>query len=213
MARLLGRLPALVASLAMIVLAPAAAAAQPPPTSGMQFTFGVDAGITRATLRFDGSEDLVHPLTGGLFGAWVGVRPSHLFDVIAAVEYVGRGTHEQDGPGIERLHYLDIPVMARASVFSFGRGRTRVMLLGGISFDFKLGATRDGSDTTDTGETVSSIYKSSDIAAVVGATIEHGRLGGGLRATWGLTDILADFPIAGQFKNRTLIFLASYRIK
>jgi len=207
MARLFDRLPALIASLAVIVLVPAAASAQPRPASGgMQLTLGAEGGLTRATLRFDGSEDLVRPLTGGLVGVWVGIRPSRLFDVIADVDYVARGTHEQNGPGVLRLHYLDIPVMARVSILSLNRGRTRVMLLGGISFDLKLGATQDGDDVSDT-------YKSSDVGAVVGAVVEHGRLGGGIRATWGLTDILADFPVAGEFKNQTLMFLASYRIK
>jgi hypothetical protein len=217
MARSLDPLPALVASLALIALVPATAAAQPRSRplapSGTQLTLGVDAGITRATLTFDGSKDLVEPLTGGMAGVWIGVRPSRHFDIVADVDYVARGTHEQDGPGVERLHYLDIPVVARGTLVSFNQGRTHVLLLGGISFAIKLGATRDGSDVSDTGESSSSIYTSSDIGAVVGAMVEHGRLGGGIRATWGLTDILADFPIAGQFKNRTLAFLATYRIK
>lgn len=218
MARLFDRLPGLVVSLAMIALVPVAANAQPRSTQsrstgGLHLTLGVDAGLTRATLRFDGSEDLVQPLTGGMAGAWVGVRPSRFFDVITDVDYVGRGTHEKDGPGVERIHYLEIPVMARGSVLSLHDGRTRVLLMGGISFGIKLGATRDGSDVDDNGASISSIYKNSDVGGVVGAMVEHGRLGGGIRATWGLTDILADFPIAGEFKNRTLILFASYRIK
>jgi hypothetical protein len=210
MARLLDRLPALVASVALMAFVPAAAGAQPRSqplaTTGTQLTLGVDAGITRATLTFDDSADLVKPLTGGLVGAWIGVRPSRHFDIVVDVEYVGRGTHEQDGPGVLRLHYLDIPVTARAGLVSFNHGRTRVLLLGGISFGLKLGATQDGDDVSDT-------YTSSDISGVVGAMVEHGRLGGGIRATWGLTDILANFPVAGEFKNRTLVFLASFRIK
>jgi hypothetical protein len=108
---------------------------------------------------------LVQPLTGGMVGVWVGSPRASLRHRRTSTMWPVALTNR-----MVRAWSDCITSMFRRRARGGVVQRARVSALGGISFAFKLGATRDGSGVNDFGESISSIYKLGH-RAVVGAMV------------------------------------------
>ena len=190
-----------VAALALLST-PSPAAAQP----------GVLVGYNLANVNFDFASiaSIQADPRSGFVGGFSYNQPvrdqfSVEFDALVAM----KGT-EFDFGGVDvgkaKLTYLDIPVLARGS-FPAG-GSTRVHVLAGPSFNFKLNASFEPGDDEDDDGT-----EAFETAIVVGGGVMFTIFRIDARWAWGLTNIIEESGDELTGKNRVFSLLFGVELR
>jgi hypothetical protein len=109
------------------------------------------------------------------------------------------------------INYIEVPVLARFSVFQ--RGRNTISIHGGPTFAFIASSTE-----TNNGHPIfiPLKLKTFDMGLAIGGQVELKKLIIGGRYTIGLSDIFADDPAVygfSEMKNRTFTLFAGYGLR
>ncbi len=193
-------------ALALFVISPLVASAQ----TTYPVVAGVEAGINASELKSETDVNLTR-LYGGTGGVFVGRNFTPNFGMRLEALFSQRGAKD-DVAGADahiRLHYLDIPVLAR-----FGNTATNDMhyhIFTGPQGSIRLksevkdnisGVTADLDDET----------KSYDIGWTLGAGVEVQKVSFDVRYTMGLVNINKT-DSGDDYKNRTFTLMLGYRFR
>ena len=202
--------PAVVAAIALLVLAPSARAQQ----------VGVKGGLNLATLTPEEDEDPDTSLRPGpVGGIWVRFAPAARVSLQIEGLFSEKGRKvkapvlELDSADI-RIRYFEVPMLARAGVGGT-RSASRVYVAGGVAPAFKLAArahavSRGREDTRDIGDDLYSF----DVGLVGGLGVEFGRALIETRYTHGLRHINTDDNgDEDRIKNRVFSVLVGLRLR
>lgn len=202
---------------ALLVLSPGAAGAQPPSTSSVQTPSGPDSaqsvgvkiGVNFSNLTFDEDEatgpatDRRAGFSGGMFltrhvWRWLAVQGEALMTVKGA---------EAEQTKI-RLTYLEVPLLARASLST--PARTPIHLFTGPALAFKIDASEsDALGSRDIGATIANF----DAGWVIGGGVDLAEFVFDVRYTWGLLSVPKDAPPESKkVRNESFTIMAGMKI-
>ena len=195
---------------AMLLSVPATAFAQ---------QIGIKGGINFASLTPEEDED---PETsrrrGPVGGVWVNTPLGNRFSVQVEALFAEKGIKfEGNAFGLDyaklRLHYLELPVLARYAFDEPGT-TSRVFVVGGLAPAFELGAR---STVSINGEVRSQSFgdqiKPFDLGLVAGIGAEFGRVSVEGRYTHGLLHTNEDDNGDDRITNRVFSLMAGFRFR
>jgi hypothetical protein len=161
--------------------------------------FGIEAGITRASLRGDSVPDFIDGRNGWLAGIWFGGNRTGRVGLMGELTYVVKGDEDV------KLQYIEVPVLMRVNIGSRDRNSWTVYPVFGPVFDIKLKAEVDDLDLSDE-------YEGFDVGVMAGAGFEFARIGVEVRGNWGLRSIDPDLTGSEKVTNYMLQALLKIRI-
>ena len=170
--------------------------------------FGLEAGITRATVKAEDVDDFFDSRTGFLAGIWFGGNRNGVLGFMGELAYVVKKTDTLVGES--NNHYLEIPALLRLNLGQLStKNGLLVYPLAGPVFDINLKGELDGFDVKDQ-------FKGLDIGIIAGVGIEIARIGIEGRMNWGQRSLEKDssgaFGGLVETKSRTFQVLAKIRL-
>jgi hypothetical protein len=177
-----------------------------------EVSWGVKGGVNFATLAadVDPGPDFKYRIglvAGGFFTWPIGSR----LDIQPEVLFSQQGA-SLDAPDVEptiKLDSLVTPILVR---YKLRPGHRGLVIFGGPSLGFKLGAkVKVSSSGTTTTDDISDEIKDVDYGIVFGAGWEAGRLTIDGRYTWGLSGIGADETLEEKTTQRVIAVMAGVR--
>lgn len=197
------RVSALALAFGVVALMPAVAAAQSTTTTG----FGVKAGVNSATIKADDSDsDDVKRLWGAAAGVFIARQINNNVGVQLEGLFSQKGAKADAGDDKNRLTYLDVPFLVKVGPTTTNETHFHVFAGPQVSFKLKAEVEEDG-ETFDIDDQV----KGTDVAVVVGAMVERGRIHGDVRYAHGFSDIAKAGDI--KIKNRVISVNIGVRLK
>ena len=194
---------ALMTALATVMLVATPAFAQGDGGAG----FGLEAGITRATVKAEGVEDFFDSRTGFLAGIWFGGNRNGVLGFMGELAYLVRKTDTLVGPS--ENHYLEIPALLRINLGQLStKNGLLIYPLAGPVFDIHLKGELDGFDVKDQ-------FKGLDIGIIAGVGLEIARIGFEGRMNWGQRSLEKDSSGAfgGLVETKSRTFQALMKIR
>jgi hypothetical protein len=171
--------------------------------------FGVEAGITRATIHADNAGNLLKSRTGVMAGIWFGGNRNGRVGFMGEITYVVKGVNDEarNPPDELKLHYLEIPALFRVNIGQTGRNGFTVYPLFGPVVDIKLKSAINGVKIDEQ-------FSGYDFGVMGGVGVEWARIGVEVRGNWGLRSLTTGSNYNGlqKTKNRTIQILAKFRI-
>jgi Outer membrane protein beta-barrel domain len=170
-------------------------------------------GLTRSTLSSppaaaapDAGALAVSRGGGAYLGFSLGTKPTRLASLAVEGAYMVRAIKltSPTGLSVERLKYLESPILARLSAGRLGGARLHV--LGGPTFAVRLTANDEA-----TGASVGSLVRRFDAGVLLGGGVDVHGLAFQARYEWGLTNAARGGGLLGndRMKNRTLVLLVA----
>jgi opacity protein-like surface antigen len=191
------------ATLAVLVAAPVAAAAQTP------MTFGVKAGVNSSTVKDEGAADLDR-LLGGIGGVFFGGNITDKVGIQVEGLYSQRGAKDaSETPEFKlRTNYIEVPVTLNVGG---GSGSTRFNLFTGpqVSFLLSAKASSEGVEVDIKDE-----VESMDLGWTLGAgLLLNDKFTVDARYTHGLKNMAKSDLDDDEVKNRTFSVMFGIRLK
>jgi hypothetical protein len=180
-------------------------------TSAFAQGFGVEAGITRASLHADNPSDLVKGRTGVMGGIWFGGNRNGRVGFMGEITYVVKAfSNEGVTPNNDlKLHYIELPEVFRINIGQMSKNGFIVYPLFGTVIDIKLKTAINGiKNPTDN-------FNGYDFGLMGGLGVEWARIGVEARGNWGLRSLETTDNFFGglvKAKSRTIQILAKLRI-
>jgi preprotein translocase subunit SecG len=177
-------------------------------SSGGGVGFGVEFGLTRATIHAEDAGDFIKGRTGVMGGIWFGGNRNGRVGFMGEIAYVIKGAKNEVTDRDLKLHYLEIPALFRVNIGQRGRNGVTVYPLFGPVVDIQLKGSLDGLDVKDQ-------FNGFDLGAIGGVGVEAARVGLEARGNWGLRSLQKKgngFGGLEEGKNFTLEVLVKLRI-
>jgi hypothetical protein len=202
-------------AVAILVMGPVAAAAQPTLVAGLK------GGVNSSTIDDDQDANLKQ-LLGGVGGVFVGADITRNFGIVAEGLYSQRGAKGL-APGEEigdfttdlnihlHINYIDVPVLARVGTTANANGM-RFFAFTGPQASFLLSAEAQAEfEGEEASVDVKEYVESLDFGWTLGLGLEAKRILVDARYTMGLRNMNATGE--SVLKNRTFTVMAGYRFK
>lgn len=194
-------------AVAILVMGPVAAAAQP------TLVAGVKAGVNSSTIAVGGVDTDMDfsQLLGGVGGAFVGAELTENFDLVLEGLYSQRGTKGTTLGGARgdlRFNYIDMPLLARIGT-STANG-VRIHIFTGPQAGFRLSAKAINEDDEELD--IKDETEDIDFGWTLGAGMEVKGFLLDARYTMGVRNMIIDEEGATS-RNRTFTVMAGYRFK
>ncbi len=170
--------------------------------------FGVEFGLTRATLRAEDADEFIKGRNGLMGGIWFGGNRNGVVGFMGEITYVVKGAKDELTDDDLKLHYLEIPAVFRVNIGQRGRNGVIVYPLFGPVVDIRLKSAINGFDVTDE-------FNGFDLGVIGGVGFEAARIGVEVRGNWGLRTLEKEgdgFAGLTDSKNFTVQVLAKLRI-
>ena len=172
--------------------------------------FGVEAGITRATIHTSGPSDFIKSRNGLMGGIWFGGNRAGRVGFMGEITYVVKGANNDEFGGSElKLHYLEIPAVFRINLGQRSRNGLCVYPMFGPVVDILLKGSLNGIDVKEQ-------FNGFDLGVLGGVGVEYARIGIEARGNWGLKTLeKTDSGFSGDVvdsKNFTIQVVLKIRI-
>ena len=170
--------------------------------------FGLEAGITRASITAEGAKDFFNSRSGIMGGIWFGGNRNGPAGLMGELTYVVKGANDKFTDDALKLHYIEIPLLIR---FNLGQTSTKngflVYPMFGPVADINIKADDAGLDVKDQ-------INGFDFGAMAGVGVELARIGIEGRMNWGLKRITKEADAFGPLvdvKNNTVQVVVKIR--
>jgi hypothetical protein len=170
--------------------------------------FGVEFGLTRATIHAKGAGDFIKSRNGLMGGIWFGGNRNGAVGFMGEITYVVKGAKDELSGDDLKLHYLEIPALLRANIGQRSRNGVIVYPFAGPVVDIQLKGSLNGID-------VKNQFNGYDLGVIGGVGFEAARMGVEVRGNWGLKTLEKQgngFGGLTDAKNFTVEALAKIRI-
>ena len=168
--------------------------------------FGLEFGMTRATIHAKDAADVFKSRNGLMGGIWFGGNRNGAVGFMGEITYVVKGAELPAGN--LKLHYLEIPALLRVNMGQRSRNGVIVYPMFGPVVDIQLKADLAGFDVKDQ-------FNGVDFGVIGGVGFEAARVGVEVRGNWGLRTLAKEGTNFGGWtdtKNFTVQVLAKVRI-
>jgi hypothetical protein len=170
--------------------------------------FGVEFGMTRATIHAENAGDFVKGRNGLMGGIWFGGNRNGIAGFMGEITYVVKGAKDELVNEDLTLHYIEIPALVRVNIGQRSRNGVIVYPMFGPVVDILLKGDVDGFDIKDQ-------FNGFDLGVIGGVGFEAARMGVEVRGNWGLRTLEKEgdgFNGLTNSKNFTVQVLAKLRI-
>jgi hypothetical protein len=169
--------------------------------------FGLEVGITRATIKAEGAEDFFKSRTGLMGGIWFGGNRNGTLGLMGEISYVVRKTGA--GGDEAKLHYFEIPALIRINLGQTGNKNGFIVYpMFGPVMDVQLKGELSGIDIRDQ-------LNGFDFGVIGGVGVEVARIGVEGRINWGFKRLeksgASAFGDITDAKSRTVQVLLKLR--
>lgn len=188
-----------------IVLTATPACAQQSNDGGVGF--GLEAGITRASLDADGASDFFKTRSGYLLGIWLGGNRDGLLGFMGEISYQERKNETLAGDFDAK--YLEIPALVRINLGTRNKNGLLIYPMVGPVIDIQLKSKLSDFDVKDN-------FNGFDFGIIGGVGVEVARIGIEGRMNWGLKTLkktgVGTFGNLKDTKSKTVQFLVKIRL-
>ena len=170
--------------------------------------FGVEFGLTRATIHAENADEFIKGRNGLMGGIWFGGNRNGAVGFMGEITYVVKGAKDEFFDEDLKLHYIEIPALLRVNIGQRSRNGVIVYPLFGPVVDILLKGSLNGFDVKDQ-------FNGVDFGVIGGVGFEAARIGVEVRGNWGLRTLEKEgngFGDLTDSKNFTLQVLAKLRI-